>query len=138
MTKKIIYNQQQYNQVMNKLLDYKLTEPITIEIEKLYKNRSNQQLRAFWMLIKICKIYMNEKGNNFTEEEVATYFKIKAGHFIEKDGIKLPKSIASNSGTTKEEMNNIINTILEFGIDNNIEDCYIDSYNLQNLLNNYI
>ena len=34
-------------------------------------------------------------------------------------------------------MTNIINNILEFGIDNNITDCYIDSYDLESLLNNY-
>lgn len=135
--KKIIRTQEQLQEYITKLNNYNLKEPIIIEVEKLYKNKTNSQLRSFWMLIRICKLFMNSKGNNFTDEEVATYFKIKAGHYIEQDNIKLPKSIANNSNTTKQDITNIINVILEFGIDNNIEDCYIDSYDLQSLLTNY-
>ena len=135
--KKIIYNQSLFNSFIEKLKTYIIKEPITIEIEKLYKNRSNKQLRTFWLLVRILKTHMNECGNNFTDEDVATYFKLKAGHYIEKDNLKLPKSIDSKSGTTKTEMNKIINCMLEMGIDNNWEDVYIESEELNTLLNEY-
>lgn len=134
---KIIRTQEQLEEATNKLKNYKLKEPIIIEIKKLFDKRTNQQLRSFWLLIKVIKLWMNEQDNNFTDEEVATYFKIKAGHYIEKDSIKIAKSIAFNSDTTKKDMEKIINTILDFGIENNIEDCYIDSYDLNELLINY-
>lgn len=134
---KIIRTQEQLQEAVNKLKNYKLKEPIIIEVKKLFDKRTNQQLRSFWLLIKVIKLWMNEQDNNFTDEEVATYFKIKAGHYIEKDNIKIAKSIAFNSDTTKKDMEKIINTILDFGIENNIEDCYIDSYDLNELLINY-
>lgn len=135
--KKVIKTQEQLKDYITKLNNYNLKEPITIEVEKLYKNKTNQQLRSFWMLIRIVKLWMNEKGNNFTDEEVKNYFLIKSGHYQEINNVKLAKSIANTSNTTKQDMTNIINNILEFGIDNNITDCYIDSYDLESLLNNY-
>lgn len=135
--KKVIKTQEQLKDYITKLNNYNLKEPITIEVEKLYKNKTNQQLRSFWMLIRIVKLWMNEKGNNFTDEEVKNCFLIKSGHYQEINNVKLAKSIANTSNTTKQDMTNIINNILEFGIDNNITDCYIDSYDLESLLNNY-
>ena len=135
--KKVIKTQEQLKDYITKLNNYNLKEPITIEVEKLYKNKTNQQLRSFWMLIRIVKLWMNEKGNNFTDEEVKNYFLIKSGHYQEINNVKLAKSIANTRNTKKQDMTNIINNILEFGIDNNITDCYIDSYDLESLLNNY-
>ena len=135
--KHLIKTQEQLKDYIAKLSNYNLKEPITIEMEKLYKNRTNQQLKAFWLLIKVVRLWMNEQGNNFTDEEVKTYFLIKSGHYQEINNIKIAKSISNTSDTTKQDMKNIINNILEFGITYNIKDCYIDSYDLQNLLNNY-
>ena len=115
--KKVIKTQEQLKDYITKLNNYNLKEPITIEVEKLYKNKTNQQLRSFWMLIRIVKLWMNEKGNNFTDEEVKNYFLIKSGHYQEINNVKLAKSIANTSNTTKQDMTNIINNILEFGID---------------------
>ena len=116
---------------------FKLKDPIVINIEPFYKKNSNQQLRTYWRLIKVCKNYMNNLGNNFTDEEVSTYFKMKSGHYTEVNNVKLPRSIALNSGTTTKDMKNIIDTILEFGLNNNIKDCYIESQELNELLKYY-
>ncbi len=125
-------------------------KPIVINIDYFYKKNSNQQLRAYWRLIKVCKNFMNNLGNNFTDEEVSTYFKIRSGHYtevkgvveqvcngIDRDCIKIPRSIALDSGTTTKEMKQLIDTILEFGLDNGIEDCYIESQELDELLKYY-
>ena len=47
---------------------FKLKAPITINIDLFYKKNSNQQLRAYWRLIKVCKSFMNNQGNNFNDE----------------------------------------------------------------------
>ena len=80
---------------------------------------------------------MNNQGNNFNDEVVSDYFKIKSGHYYEVDGVKLPRSIALDSGTTTKEMKQLIDTILEFGLDNGIEDCYIENQELDELLKYY-
>ncbi len=80
---------------------------------------------------------MNNLGNNFTDEVVSNYFKIKSGHYHEIDGVKLPRSIALDSGTTTKEMKQLIDTILEFGLDNGISDCYIENQELDELLKYY-
>lgn len=123
--KHIIKTQEELKEYINKLNNYNLKEPITIELEKLYKNKTNQQLRSFWMLIRVVKLWMNEKGNNFTDEEVKNYFLIKSGHYQEFNNVKLAKSITNTSNTTKQDMINIINNILEFGITYNIKDCLL-------------
>lgn len=112
-------------------------KPIVINIDLFYKKNSNQQLRAYWRLIKVCKNFMNNLGNNFTDEVVSDYFKIKSGHYHEIDGVKLPRSIALDSGTTTKEMKQLIDTILEFGLDNGISDCYIENQELDELLKYY-
>lgn len=117
--------------------NFKLKAPIVINIDLFYKKNSNQQLRAYWRLIKVSKVFMNNLGNSFTDEEVSTYFKIKSGHYSEIDGVKIPRSIALDSGTTTVEMKVLIDTILEFGLLNEIEDCYIERQELDELLKYY-
>lgn len=112
-------------------------EPVEITIENQHLTRTQKQLRSFWLLINKTKSWMNEQGNNFTQEQVCYYFKIKSGLYEEKDGIKMPKSISNFGGVSKQEMKQLIDTVLEFGIDNNIPDCIIEPYELSSLLENY-
>ena len=91
---------------------FKLKEPITINIDLFYKKNSNQQLRAYWRLIKVCKSFMNNQGNNFNDTDVSDYFKIYSGHYKEADGVKLPRSIALDSGTNNKEKKQHLDTIL--------------------------
>lgn len=106
-----------------------------MSIEKLADN--TKQLKSYWMLIEVCKNFMNEKGNNFTKEQVDYYFRMKAKHYTDIDGIIVIKSISKRNGATKEEMTNLINTILDFGKQNQIKDCEIISPYLRDLLKNY-
>lgn len=106
-------------------------------IRNYSKKRSSNQLRAYWMLIRIVKDYMNSEGNSFDDKTVSDYFKIHSGHFEVIDDVKIPKSIAFNSGTTRVEMKNIIDAILKFGIDNNIKGCHIESDVLKDLIASY-
>ena len=133
----VIRNEQDKQDFSLSFLKFKLKAPIVINIDLFYKKNSNQQLRAYWRLIKVCKSFMNNQGNNFNDEVVSDYFKIKSGHYYEVDGVKLPRSIALDSGTTTKEMKQLIDTILEFGLDNGIEDCYIESQELNELLKYY-
>lgn len=108
-----------------------------VEIRPLKKKRSVNQLRAYWLLIRSVKNWMNEKGNCFTDEQVSDYFKMSAGHVIGVGEFLLPKSIANKSDCTREQMEALINTILVFGAQNLIADCYIEDRELQELLNYY-
>ena len=111
--------------------DFQLT------VEPYSKDRSQNSLRAYWVLIDVVRNWMNDKGNNFSKEEVSSYFKIRSGFYSEMDGEKLPKSIANNSGCTYDDMRNIIESIINFGIENGIEDCEIVNTDLWDLLENY-
>lgn len=135
--KKIIRNYNQLVDLFKKIKEVINKEPVTIEVEKLFKKRTNQQLKSFWMLVDVCKNYMNSFGNQFTSEEVKNYFLLKSEHTKNIKGVTVVKSISNKSDTTKEDMKKIIDYILDFGVENNIEDCYIDSEDLQQLLNYY-
>lgn len=115
----------------------RLKKDFEIEFRRIDSKRSNNQLRSYWRLINIVMNWMNYHGNNFTNDQVSDVFKIKAGHFIEHDSIKIPKSIANGSYCTSEQMNKIIQCILEFGIEHEIEDCEIDNVELDALLKFY-
>lgn len=108
-----------------------------IEIRKLCKKRSGQQLKAYWRLIAVIRKFMNSKGNHFSDEEVSAWVKIQAGHFQEINGQKVAKSIANKSEATIDDMKNIIDFMLGFGADYHIKDCYIRDYELDELLKFY-
>lgn len=135
MSVKIINNQEDLNNILKRLNNFKLKSPLVLSIEKLADN--TKQLKSYWMLIEVCKNFMNEKGNSFTKEQVDYYFRMKAKHYTDIDGIIVIKSISKRNGATKEEMTNLINTILDFGKQNNIRDCEIISPYLRDLLEKY-
>lgn len=133
--KKIIRSYEELVEIFKKIKEIK--EPLVLDVEKLANKRSHKQLRSYWLLIKICKLWMAEQGQHFTDEEVSYYFKIKAGFFNEFNGVKMAKSISDKSTCSKKDMENLINTILDFGIENNIEDCYIENQEMEELLKFY-
>lgn len=106
-------------------------------IDNYSPKKSDKQLRSYWMLINSVVRYMRDQGNNFSQEEVSNWFKIKSGHCRDIGEEKVPKSISNKSETSKEQMQNLINVILDFGLEHNIRDCHIEPYELQILLNNY-
>ena len=110
---------------------------IEITPKKYNKNRSSNQLRAYWVLINVVKNWMNSQGNSYTEDNVSDYFKWKSGYCIEIEGEMVVKSIANQSNCSVEEMEKLITTILEFGIKNGIDGCEIDDLELKSILNYY-
>lgn len=109
-----------------------------VEIKKVDKKRSGKQLRAYWRLIRVVKNFMNEQGNLFSDEEVSDWFKLRADHYVEiTEGEKIPKSIANKSDCSVEQMRKIIETIIAFGENYNIQDCYIRDEELEELLKFY-
>lgn len=110
-----------------------------ITIGSYSDKRSGSQLRAYWALIRTVQKYMNQPlfGNNYTEGEIDAYMKQKAGHHVMIDKKTVPASISNKSNCTKEDMRNLIDTIVQFGIDHSIPNCDIADYELDRLLNNY-
>jgi hypothetical protein len=108
-----------------------------VKIEKYSSKGSDKQLRSYWMLINIVRGYMNDQGNNYSQEEVSDYFKINSSHYRVIGSNKIPRSIKKSSKTTVEEMKGLITTILEFGKDHCIKNCHIEDQALKELLTYY-
>ena len=113
------------------------TQDFSVVIDKYSPKQSEVQLRGYWRLITVCKNYMNEQGNNYTKEEVSNYFKIKAGHYNDIEGNKTPKSIKRRSDTTKQEMSNLMRCIVAFGVEFEIQDCFLEPTVLKEMLSYY-
>ena len=126
------------NDIFRRVSFGEIKDDFEIEIKKICKKRSGSQLRSFWLLIGVVKKYFNSfPPNNYTDEQVAEYFKRAANHVTKIAGETVGKSIANKSDCTVEDMERIINTILQFGTVHNIENCYIEPKDLQELLNNF-
>ena len=97
--------------------------------------RSGQQLKGYWVLIRIVKDWMTEQGNNFTDEEVSNYFKIRAGHYSNIGGVQTPKSISNKSSITVLEMEKLLREIEIFGASNEIPNCYLEDRAKKEMLN---
>lgn len=108
-----------------------------VEIREFKKRRSGRQLRAYWVIIKTVTDWMNSNGNTFTTDQVSDWFKIEAGHCNNIKGRAIPKSIANRSDCTKEQMETLIKTIIVFGAENLITNCYIEEKDLEELLKYY-
>ena len=83
--------------------------------------RSKPQLRAYWVLVRAVKKWMQEQGNVYSENEVSDFLKIQAGFYSEIAGQKIAKSISNKSNITVLEMESLINSILKFGAEMQIE-----------------
>lgn len=108
-----------------------------IEVKKICKKRSGQQLRAYWRLIHVLKNWMNEQGNLFTDEQVSAWVKIQAGHYQEIQGDRIAKSIANKSDAIVEDMIRIIEFIIDFGKNWGIKDCFIATNEYDEILDFY-
>lgn len=121
-----------------------------IEISEIKSRRSGKQLRSFWRLVNVVRFYMNDQGNVFSEDAVASWIKIQAGHYdlFEQEAIddegevfiertKVPKSISNRSNTTVSDMKKILEFMLSFGIEHEIKGCEISFEETEELLNNF-
>lgn len=97
--------------------------------------RSKPQLRAYWVLVRAVKKWMQEQGNFYNENEVSDFLKIQAGFYSEIAGQKIAKSISNKSNITVLEMEQLINYILQFGAEMQIADCVIKNQDLEEMLN---
>ena len=110
-----------------------------IVIGKYSPKRSGKQLRAYWVLIGKVREYMNQErfGNNYDDDDISNYMKDQARHYKVVNGREVLASIKTSSSCTRDQMNRLINTILEFGIKHKIPDCDIADYELDKLLQCY-
>lgn len=125
------------NDVIRHVTVGKCGDDFEIEIHRVSKKRSGQQLRSYWRLVRIIKDYMNSLGNKFSDEEVSDWIKISAGYFKEIRGEKIAKSIANKSDATVEDVKNILEFMLDFGAEHKIRDCNIASTEYDEIINFY-
>lgn len=135
--KTIIKTEEQLVELFKKMKKAIAKEALIVEVEKFSNQRTNKQLRSFWLLISVVRNYFLENGNQWSSEDVANYFKIKSGLYQEIDGVKIPLSIADKAHRTKEQMEMLIDCILEFGAENNIENCYLLDEEREAILSSY-
>jgi len=107
----------------------------TVEVKE-YSHKTPKQNRAYWKLITIYQQFINSFGNDFTTEEVSDWVKIKAGHFIEIDGVLTPRSI-KNDRCSKSQIKVLIDWIIARGINRNIKGLNLTTSEYDELLNNY-
>lgn len=112
-------------------------DPVILEAEKLTNKRTEKQLKGYWVLINSLVAFFNENGLYYTKEMVSDVFKIKAGLYKEIQGVKVPLSISNKSKRTKQQMERLIDTIMEFGMENNIQDCWLNDGEKMEILNSY-
>jgi hypothetical protein len=122
---------------LTKHFNRKSYESLVCQVDKYYKAETNGQLRGYYRLIDVVKYWMNEQGNNYTKEEVDMYFRLKSEHYNIIKGEKITKSISLKSGTTKQDMKRLIDTVLDFGIEFNIADCELTNEELLSILRDY-
>lgn len=103
-----------------------------VVIREYRQERGEQALKAYWVLIGIVQQYMNKNcGNTFTKEEISDYFKMQAGHKRRVNEIDIPRSIANNAGCKWDDMKNILDYILRFGVEHEIRGCEITTMQKQ-------
>lgn len=138
-----------------------------INIGPYKEKRSCQQLKGYWVLVKAIQEWVLERGNLYLKDDLgrlysvnnaetlSDWIKIQAGHCEKRviaalyykdkfeiggttpDYINIPKSISNNSDCTKEDMKKIIDWVLNFAVEFNITNCYIQDKELDNLLGFY-
>lgn len=128
-------------------------EDFQIEI-KPYSKRSKNALAAYWCLIS--SIVKWDKNNNSLNDKVwDEWFKRSVGLVEEIDlkpirmmnhshsnlsdpnclrYIQKSRSLSNKGDITKPEMQNLLNTVIEFGAQNHIPNCFIPDDELDRLL----
>lgn len=123
--KHLIINADSLVVVIAKIKNYaKKQIPFNIIIEPIVDKRTNKQLKYYWTLISIIQDWLNENGNNLTQEQTSDLMKAKFFNKIiilpNGEKRKILKSIANKSETTKKEMaeyiTNIVAECTEWGI----------------------
>jgi hypothetical protein len=122
---------------INKYLNKPNAKPLVLTCEELVPKGTENQLRAYWRLIEACRYFINAQGNNFTKEDVSEILLQRAGHFKEYEGLRKARSISLKSDTTKEDMTHILESILLFGVEFEIEGCSLVQDEWDSLLKNY-
>jgi hypothetical protein len=104
--------------------------------EEAEKRRSNNQLRAYWRLINVVWHYLKyDCGNeDYTKEQVSDSFLIDAGYCSNVRGRETAKSISNKAKMPRETMTRVIENIMQFGEENHIQDCFLMSSELNEIL----
>jgi hypothetical protein len=119
------------------LLLFQSGKDFEVVVQDIQEKRSPKQLRGFWRLIDCIRDTLEERGHFFFSDEIKDLMLEKAGHVKVIEGIKIVRSINGKSDTTKEEMKNIIESILNYAIEKGIHNCYLEEREKVELINYY-
>jgi len=135
--KSLITNEESLAIAISRVKNYfKKNEPFHVIIEPILKKRTSKQLRYYWVLISIIQNYLNQEGNDLTQEQTSDLMKAKFHNEIivlpNGEKRKILKSISNQSETNIKEMADYITKIIvecgEWGIDIPLCDEYYNFY----------
>lgn len=124
--KSLITNEESLAIAISRVKNYfKKNEAFHVIIEPILKKRTSKQLRYYWVIISIIQDYLNQEGNDLTQEQTSDLMKTKFHNEIivlpNGEKRKILKSISNQSETDIKEMADYITKIIvecgEWGID---------------------
>ena len=126
MKKHLIINEDSLAIAISNIKNYaKKKEPFNVLIQPILEKRTSRQLRYYWVLISIIQDWLNEQGNQLTQDQTSDLMKAKFYNEIitlpNGEKRKVLKSIFDKSETDIKEMAEYITKITvecaEWGID---------------------
>jgi hypothetical protein len=126
MKKHLIINEDSLAIAISNIKNYaKKKEPFNVLIQPILEKRTSRQLRYYWVLISIIQDWLNEQGNQLTQDQTSDLMKAKFYNEIitlpNGEKRKVLKSISDKSETDIKEMAEYITKITvecaEWGID---------------------
>jgi hypothetical protein len=126
MKKHLIINEDSLAIAISNIKNYaKKKEPFNVLIQPILEKRTSRQLRYYWVLISIIQDWLNEQGNQLTQDQTSDLMKAKFYNEIimlpNGEKRKVLKSISDKSETNIKEMAEYITKITvecaEWGID---------------------
>jgi hypothetical protein len=132
----LIKNYEDLVKAFRELKNKSFSKEYILLTEEPEKKRSNNQLRAYWRLINVVLHYLKyDCGNeDYTKEQVSDSFLIDAGYCSSVRGRETAKSISNRAKMPREVMTRVIENIIQFGEENQIQDCFLTSSEMNEIL----
>lgn len=116
MKKYLVLNEDSLVIAIGSIKNYaKKKEPFNILIQPVLEKRTSRQLRYYWVLISIIQDWLNEQGNQLTQDQTSDLMKAKFYNEIitlpNGEKRKVLKSISDKSETDIKEMAEYITKI---------------------------
>jgi hypothetical protein len=105
-----------YNYMHTRELQGLPFQKLRITSKKWQKGKTSPQHRKYWKCIQQIKEGMNDLGNEYNEEDISQFIKMRSGFTKVVDGQVVTKSIADKSeDATNANLRHLIDFMIRFG-----------------------